>query len=407
MTSPDTSHIPGTNECPRTNEGSDADEASNAVEVRGTEEGPGGANQGGRLQPSLEGPKAGVYFGVLATFTPKGYPVANPLLVYFDPSSRSFLSSSSIAYSKKVANLRQFPRAVLWIRPRRLSYSYEATSTASGPDQLSVWGSASIAQMDFEQALSVVGSYFREVGIQPSLRSKLERSRLWRRLYAPYFSRYLISLKPEEVWQGGWNPGTASYSPEVDEEKPRAARVRKAVRGTRERGERASKAATRKGLGLVESIAIRRLPEAVAVLSTQDDTGLRIGYAGRCVVVATSRNQVTVKLDGAAPCPTASSSNGRPEGRSLHCKASLATYYHSEDLSTLVQVTVVGEAQVDGRYAELEVVSRLCTWRLPGFFGDLWTGLDSYRRGLRISRETGVEPVSSSVLDMAFGGKKR
>lgn len=407
MTSPDTSHIPGTDESLGMNEGPGTDEKSNVSEGPTTRQGPRGAKGRGGLHRSLQGLSAGVYLGVLATFTPKGYPVANPLLVYFDPGSGCFLSSSSISYSKKVTNLRRFPRAVLWIQPKGHADSYEAASTASGPDQLCVWGGASIAEIDFERALSILGTYFRDVGIQPSLRRKLERSRLWRRLYAPYFSRYLISVEPEEVWQGGWNPGAAAYSQPTHEEATTAASTTKAATSAAECNERASKAGAGKGLRLVDRIAIGRLPEAVAVLSSQDDTGVQIPYAGRCVVARTSRDLVTVGLEHPAPGPGGPGSKGPREGSSLHCKASLSTYYHSEDLSTLVQLTVVGEAQVEGRSADLRVVSRLRTCRLPGSFGDLWAGLGSYIRGRRITRETGVEPISPDVLDVAFGGEKR
>ncbi|RIK09917.1 MAG: pyridoxamine 5'-phosphate oxidase [Acidobacteria bacterium] len=145
--------------------------------------------------------------GELTTAAKSGYPSTFPVAVAFDRPAGILVTTTSVGFPAKAANIRRDPRV-------GITMGYTVSSSDSGAGAVHIQGRAEADDRDFDMNLMSLARYPSLTEIQPGLKRRMRNPR-WRKLYQGYLTRVIITITPERVL--AWRDPECGDEPEVFE----------------------------------------------------------------------------------------------------------------------------------------------------------------------------------------------
>lgn len=145
--------------------------------------------------------------GELTTAAKSGYPSTFPVAVAFDRPAGQLITTTSVGFPAKVANIRRDARIGIFL-------GYEVSSSDPGAGAVHVQGRATVDDESFEMNLMSLARYPSLTEIQPGLKRRMRNPR-WRKLYQGYMTRAIITITPERIL--AWRNRECNDEPEVFE----------------------------------------------------------------------------------------------------------------------------------------------------------------------------------------------
>lgn len=143
--------------------------------------------------------------GELTTAAKSGYPSTFPVAVAFDRTAGQLVTTTSVGFPAKVANIRRDARIGIFL-------GYKISSSDSTAGAVHVQGHATVDDESFEMNLMSLARFPSLTEIQPELKRRMRNPR-WRKLYQGYMTRVIITITPERVL--AWRDPECSDEPEV------------------------------------------------------------------------------------------------------------------------------------------------------------------------------------------------
>lgn len=129
--------------------------------------------------------------GELTTAAKSGYPSTFPVAVAFDRPAGQLVTTTSVGFPAKVANIRRDARVGIFL-------GYGISSSDPNAGAVHIQGHATVDDENFEMNLMSLARYPSLTEIQPGLKRRMLNPR-WRKLYQGYMTRVIITITPERV----------------------------------------------------------------------------------------------------------------------------------------------------------------------------------------------------------------